>query len=70
MTHGTQVVNLIGLDIGNNGDKVCGITQVTIVEEKLDTSFVTVTVDVVDTTSVERRRTTDDSMDLKSILDG
>lgn len=53
MTHGTQVVNLIRLDVGNDGNKIGSITQVTIVKEKLNASLVAVTVDVVDTTSVE-----------------
>ena len=55
VTHGTQVVNLIGLDIGNDGNKVGGITQITVVKEELNSSFVAVTVDVVDTASVEGR---------------
>ena len=33
--HGTEVVNLIGLHLGNDGDQVRGIAEVTIVEEKL-----------------------------------
>ena len=53
MTHSTQVVNLSRLDVGNNGNEVGGIAQITIVEEELDSSFVAVTVDVVDTASVE-----------------
>ena len=64
MTHGTQVVNLIRLDVGNDGNKIGSITQVTIVKEKLNASLVAVTVDVVDTTSVEGGGTTDDSVDL------
>ena len=33
--HGTEVVNLIGLHLGNDGDQVRGIAEVTIVEKKL-----------------------------------
>jgi len=33
-------------------------------KKKLDASLVTVTVDVINTTSVEGRRTTDDAMNL------
>jgi hypothetical protein len=40
------------------------------VKEKLNTSLVAVTVDVIDTTSVEGRRTTDDTVNLKICLDG
>lgn len=64
VTHGTQVVNLIRLDVGNDGNKIGSITQVTIVKEKLNASLVAVTVDVVDTTSVEGGWTTDDAVDL------
>lgn len=39
-------------------------------KEKLNTSLVAVTVDVIDTTSVEGRRTTDDTVNLKFCLDG
>ena len=55
MTHGTQVVNFIGLHSGNNGDEVGGIAQVTVVQENLYGTVVTVTVNVVDTASVEAR---------------
>lgn len=53
MTHGTQVVDFIGLHVSNNCNKVGSITEITIVKEKLDTSFMAVTVDVIDTASVE-----------------
>ena len=64
MTHGTQVVNLIGLRVGNDGNKVGGIAQISVVKEKLDSGFVTVAVDVVDTAGVEGGGTTNDSVDL------
>eukprot|EP00581_Thalassiosira_minuscula_P028288 CAMPEP_0183751564 /NCGR_PEP_ID=MMETSP0739-20130205/1813_1 /TAXON_ID=385413 /ORGANISM="Thalassiosira miniscula, Strain CCMP1093" /LENGTH=78 /DNA_ID=CAMNT_0025987807 /DNA_START=51 /DNA_END=284 /DNA_ORIENTATION=+ len=63
MTHCTKVVNLIRLHIGNDGNKIGSVAQVTVVEEELDSSIVAVTVDVIDTSSVERGRTTDDAMD-------
>jgi hypothetical protein len=65
MTHGSKVVNFIGLNVGNNCDKIGGITKISIVKKELYTSVVTVTVDVVDTASVEGRTTTDDSVDLE-----
>ena len=33
--HGAEVVNLIGLHLGNDGDQVGGIAEVTVMEEKL-----------------------------------
>ena len=64
VTHGTKIVNLIGLRVGNNGDEIRGIAQVTVVEEKLDAGVVTVAVDVVDAAGVEGGGTTDDAVDL------
>ena len=67
MTHGTQIVNLIRLHVGNDGNKIGSIAQVTIVEEELDSRIVTVAVDVIDAARVEGGRTTDDAMDLKLV---
>ena len=64
MTHSTQVVDFIGLHIGDDGNKIGCIAKITIMKEELHTGFMTVTVDVVNTASVERRRTTNDSMNL------
>lgn len=69
MTHGTKIVDFIGLDIGDNGDEIRGVTEITIVEEELHAGVVAVAVNVVDTAGVERRRATDDSVDLYR-LDG
>lgn len=65
MTHGSQVVNLIGFDIGDNCDEVRSVAKISIVEKQLNSSIVTVTVDVINSPGVERRRTADDTMDLK-----
>ena len=65
MTHGTEVVNLGGPDLSDNGDEAGRVAQVAVVEEKFDSSVVTISVDVVDTTSVETRRTADNSMNLQ-----
>ena len=53
MTHSTQVVNFIRLHVSNDGNKIGSIAEITIVEEKLDTSFMTVTVDVINTSGVK-----------------
>jgi hypothetical protein len=53
VTHGTQVVDFIGLHVGNNCNKIGSIAEITIVKEKLDASFMTVAVDVIDTAGVE-----------------
>jgi len=68
MTHGTQVVNFGGLRFGNNSDEVGCITQIPIVQKELDSGLVTVTVNVVNTTSIEARGTSDNSMDLETLL--
>lgn len=66
MRHGTKIVDLSRLDIGDDGDEVGGIAQVSVVKKDLDSSLVTVSVNVIDTTSVEARGTTDNTVDLKS----
>jgi hypothetical protein len=65
VTHGTQVVDFLRLDLGNDGDEIGGVAQVTVMQKELDSTIVTILVDVLDTPSVERRGTTDDTMDLK-----
>jgi hypothetical protein len=62
--HGTKIVDLSWLDVRNDGDQVGGVAEISVVEKDLDTSLVTVSVDVIDPTSVEARRTTDNTVDL------
>ena len=62
MRHGTKIINLSGLDIRNDGDQVGGVAEITVVEKDLDSGLVAVSVDVIDTTSVEARRTADDAV--------
>lgn len=64
MTLGRQIIYLIWSNVGDNANKIGCITQIAIMKEELHTGFMTVTVDVVNTASVERRRTTNDSMNL------
>ena len=64
MTHGSKIVNFGGLDLRDDGDEVRCIAQVTVVEEQFDSGLVSVLVDVIDTTRVETRRTTNETMDL------
>lgn len=66
VTHGTQVVDFGRLGVGNDGDQVGGIAQVTVMQIQLHSSLVSVTINMVDAAGVETRRTTDDSMDLES----
>lgn len=68
MTHSPKIVNFIRFNISDNCNKVGGITEITIVKEKLYTSLVTVTVDVINTTSIEGGTTTDDAMDLLKMM--
>jgi hypothetical protein len=68
MTHGTEVIDFVGADICDNSNKICGITKISIVKEKLYSSFVLILVDVINTASVERGGTADDSMNLHVTL--
>mmetsp|Transcript_17848 Transcript_17848/g.51095 ORF Transcript_17848/g.51095 Transcript_17848/m.51095 type:complete len:388 (-) Transcript_17848:52-1215(-) len=67
--HGAEVVNLIGLHLGNDGDQVRGIAKVAVVEEKLNAGGVAILVDVINTAGVEGRRTTDDAVDNVALLE-
>ena len=64
MTHGSKVVDFVRSCARNDGDKVGGIAKITIVQKQLDTSLVTIFVNVFNTTSIEARRTTNDTVDL------
>ena len=62
MTHGSKIVNLSWSNIRDNSDKIGGVTQVTVMKEKLYSSLVSILVNMINTASVERGRTTNNSM--------
>ena len=64
VTHGTKVVDLGGLDIGNDGNEIGGVAKITVVQEDLDASLVTVLVNVINASGVERRRTSHNTVNL------
>jgi hypothetical protein len=64
MTHGSQVVNFVRFRFGNDGDEIGCVTKVAIVQEDFDASLMSVFVNVFNASSIERRGTTDNSMDL------
>lgn len=64
VTHCTKIVNFIRFDVSNNGDEVRRVTKIAVMKEKLHSGIMTVTVDVINTTCVEGRTTTDDAMNL------
>lgn len=68
MRHGSEIVDFGRADVGDDGDEVGGIAEVTVVKEEFDTSLVSVFVDVVDTSGIENGCTTDDSVYLR-VLD-
>jgi len=55
MGHSSEVVDLIGTNVGNDGDKICCITKISVVKEKFDSSLVSVLINMVNTSSIERR---------------
>jgi hypothetical protein len=65
VTHGTQVVDFLRLDPGNDADEIGGVAQVTVMQKKFDSSIMTILVNVIDASSVETRGATDNTMDLK-----
>lgn len=66
MTHCTEIVNFCGSNLGNDRDEVCRVAQVTIVKEQFNPCFVAILVDVVDTSRVETRGSTDDTVYLQT----
>ena len=54
MTHGSEIIYLIGTDVGNDGNEIGGIAKISVVEEEFDTCFMTVFINVVDTTCIKR----------------
>lgn len=64
MRHGSEVVDFRGADVGDDGDEIGGIAEVTVVKEEFYSSLVSVFVDVVDASSIENGCTTDDTVHL------
>jgi len=65
VTHGSQVVDLRGLDVIDDGDEIGGVAQVTVVQEDLDSGLVAVLVDVLNSASIEGTGATYDAVDLQ-----
>jgi hypothetical protein len=65
MTHGSQVIDLGGLDVVDDRDEVGSIAQISIMQENLDSGFVAILVNVINASSIEATRTTDYSVDLR-----
>lgn len=58
----SQVVNLIRLDLSHQSAQVGGISEISIVKEETDTLVVRILVKMVDSSRVERRRTSNNSV--------
>jgi hypothetical protein len=65
VTHGTQIVDFCGSDVGNDGNEIGSIAKVTVMQKDLDARLVAIFVDMVDTASVKGRGTPDNAVDLK-----
>lgn len=64
MTHGSKIVDFVGFDLRNDGNEACGVAQIAVMQEKFHSSLMAVSIDVIDTTSIEARGTTNNSMNL------
>jgi len=64
VAHCSEVIDFGRADIRDNCNEIGGITKITVVKEKLDSGLMPIPVDVIDTASVERGRTTNNSMNL------
>ncbi|MNS56283.1 hypothetical protein D3C72_891390 [compost metagenome] len=68
MTLGGKVVYLIGLNLLNDPDEVCGIRQVSVVEMQSTIMIVGILVEVVDAIGIEKGCPAFDAVDLVSLL--
>lgn len=62
MGHGSQVINFSRADVCNDGNEIRGIAKIPIVKEKLNSSIVTVLIDMINATSIEGGRAANNSM--------
>mmetsp|Transcript_8555 Transcript_8555/g.17855 ORF Transcript_8555/g.17855 Transcript_8555/m.17855 type:complete len:212 (-) Transcript_8555:116-751(-) len=69
VAHGSEVVDFLWLNLGKNGNKVSGITEVTVVQVQFYSGLVTVLVEVIDAPGIETRRTTDDTVYYVSLFE-
>ena len=67
MTLSSQVVNLVRLDLSHQPTQIRRIRQITVMKEEIHTLGMWIFVQVIDSSSVERRRTTNDSVYLISL---
>lgn len=65
MTHGSKVVNFLRLDLCDQGDEVGGIAKISVMQKEFNTSLMTISVQVINTPSVETGCSTDDTVNLK-----
>ena len=68
MAHCPQVVDFGRLDLRDDSNEIGRVTQITVMQKELHTGFMAISVNVVDTTSVETRGTTDNTMDLRKLV--
>jgi hypothetical protein len=68
MALGGEVVDLIRLYLLDDSDKVCGIGQIPVMEDKIPVRHMGVLVQVVDAIRVEQRRTPFNAMRLISFF--
>jgi hypothetical protein len=62
--HGSEVVDLVGTNIGDDSNKIGGITKISVVKEKFDSSLMPIPIDMINASSVERRGAPNDSVHL------
>jgi len=65
--HGSKIVHLVGFDFAHDVEKIGGVTKITIVKEKLQSSLMSISVKVVDTRSVEGRGPSDDTVNFVTL---
>ena len=53
VAHCSKIVNFSGLNLGNDGNEVCRVAKIAIVQEHFDPGIMTISVDVINTPRVK-----------------
>ena len=69
MALGTQIVDLVGLDLAEDAGEVGGIREIAVVQLQAGIWLVRILVDVINALGVEMRRPTLDAMDFIALLE-
>ncbi len=65
---GREVIDLVGIDLGEQGDKSRAVAQVAIMQEQLGVLVMRINIEMIDPRGVECGCSPDESVDLISLM--